>query len=143
LYTSSQVHFDADTHRPSTSSRTKRQAATDAHKAIHSLRTVAQLVLTSVESRELFSRFVLVTRDILVDSLKQAARTAGADATRPSEKGREQGTDWVTVKEKAGKAKAGYGSGSLNAEIWARTDGLQEQARQAYTSTHCDTSVTP
>lgn len=136
LYTTSQVNFDTDLHRPSTSSRTKRQATADAQKAINSLRNVGQLVLTSSEFRELLSHFVLSARDILADSLKQATDTAitAADAARPNEKEREHGVDWATVEKKTANAKAGYESGRLRGEAMMRSGEQQERARQVNTS---------
>ena len=106
----------------------------DARRAIESLRTIANLMVTNSAFRQLGSDVIVLTRDIFADAASVAADQAkqAAEASRPSEKERQDGVDF-TVMQKKGKATAkGMRSGKLQGEARENIWDEMEKAKQYF-----------
>ncbi|KAL7420693.1 hypothetical protein Q5752_004644 [Cryptotrichosporon argae] len=123
------VNIDVDTpNLPASKSELKR----DADRAVDSFRTIASLVVTNDNFRELASDLVLLARDIFADAASAAASRAqdAAEATRPSDRERQQGVDFEKAKQKGKATARGVKSGKLQGEaresLWAEIEGAKQ-----------------
>ena len=113
------------------------QLSKDAQRAIDSFRTIASLIATNADFRQLASDFVLVTRDILADAASVVADQAKSTAStiRPSQSEREQGVNFDDAQAKGKQVVNGVKSGkaqkdardSLYAEVEKVKDYLDEK----------------
>lgn len=104
----------------------------DAQRAIASLRTLASLLVTSSNFRQLASDAILVSRDILADNtiaLADQAKSAAKDV-KPTEKERKEGFDFEATQKKGKKVAKGLASGRIQGEIkesiWDEVEDLKD-----------------
>lgn len=104
----------------------------DAQRALDSLRTIASLVLTNPQFRQLGSDAILITRDIFADAASAAADQAkqAAEASRPSDQERKDGVDFSKMNKKGKATAKGLASGKLQGEaresIWDEVENAKQ-----------------
>lgn len=110
----------------------KKELSRDAQRAISSFRTIASLMVTNDNFRQLASDTILLTRDILADTAAEAADRANkvADKSRPSEEERKKGVDFDGLGKKGKQTAKHVASGKTKAEakesLWDEVEGVRE-----------------
>lgn len=128
-YNAANADVDVDVHTPSGPSQ--RELSRDGQRAISSFRTIANLLVTNPEFRNLVSDFILLARDIFADAASAAADNAkqAAEKSRPSEQERQQGVDLDKLTQKgknaAGKAKKTSGK-QVKDGLWDEVEGVRQ-----------------
>lgn len=127
-YNAATADLDIDVNAPSTPS--SKELSRDGQRAISSLRTIANLLVTNPEFRNLISDFILLARDIFADAASSAADGAkqAAEKTRPTEQERKQGVDLDGLAKKgknaAGKAKKTSGK-EVTDSLWGEVEDVK------------------
>lgn len=103
----------------------------DGQRAIASLRTIANLLVTNPEFRNLISDFILLARDIFADGASQAADAAkqAAEKTRPTEQERQKGIDFEGIKQKGKqtvKQAKKTGGREVTDSLWDEVEGVKQ-----------------
>jgi hypothetical protein len=128
-YNAATADLDVDVNIPQKASQ--RELSRDGQRAISSLRTIANLLVTNPEFRNLVSDFILLARDIFADAAVSAADSAkeAAEKTRPSEQERQKGVDFDGLskkgKEVAKKAKK-TGGKEVTDNLWEEVEGVKQ-----------------
>ncbi len=106
----------------------------DAQRTIQSLRTIANLMITNPAFRQLGSDAIILTRDIFADAASAAADQAkqAAEASRPSEKERNDGVDFDKMQKKGKATAKGLRSGKLQGEARENIWDEVEKAKQYF-----------
>lgn len=106
----------------------------DAQRAIESLRTIANLMVTNPAFRQLGSDAILLTRDIFADAASAAADQAkqAAEKSRPTEQERQDGVDFKGLQKKGKATAKGLKSGKLQGEARESIWDEVEKAKQYF-----------
>lgn len=129
FYNATNADVDVNIHTPSAPSQ--KELSRDGQRAIASFRTIANLLVTNPEFRNLVSDFILLARDIFADAASAAADNAkqAAEKSRPSEQERQQGVDLDKLTQKgknaAGKAKKTSGK-QVKDGLWDEVEGVRQ-----------------
>ena len=123
---------DIDVNANTASPLSQKEMSRDAQRAIESLRTIASLMVTNPEFRQLGSEAILLTRDIFADAASAAADQAkqAAEASRPSEKEKSDGVDFEAMQKKGKATAKGLRSGKLQGEARENIWDEFEKAKQ-------------
>ncbi|KAK4684203.1 hypothetical protein P7C73_g5994, partial [Tremellales sp. Uapishka_1] len=130
FYNAATADVNIDANGPSAPST--KELNKDAQRAIDSFRTIASLIVTNDNFRQLGSDIILISRDILADAASVAADSAkdAAEKSRPSEQERKQGVDFDKLAKKGKKTAKGARSGKLGGEaresLWDGMDNVKE-----------------
>lgn len=130
-YNASHADIDVDINAASVPASSK-ELSRDSKRAIESFRTIASLIITSPEFRQIGSDVILLTRDIFADAASNIADAAkeAADKSRPSEEERKQGVDFKKLESKgkdtAKHLKSGKLQGEVRENIWDEVEQLRE-----------------